>query len=139
MRVALAPERALYLFTPAGERLWADGWDPAFPRGESGDGGEPGTVFVTEAHGRSTIWVVVERTEDTVRYTRTTPGHLAGTVTARLQKADDGTTVAEVTYDLTALTPEAEPALAAFERNYDDFLADWERAIAEALAAGRIS
>ena len=135
MRVALAPDRAFHLFTPVGEARWA----ASFPNGETGDGGEPGTVFLTEAHGRTTIWVVFTRSEDTIRYARTTPGHLAGMATVRLAADDDGTTVAEVTYDLTALSPEAEPALAAFEQGYGAFLADRERAIAEAISAGRIS
>jgi hypothetical protein len=29
--VALPPPRAFTLFTPAGERAWAEGWDPQFP------------------------------------------------------------------------------------------------------------
>jgi hypothetical protein len=29
--VALPPPRAFTLFTPSGERAWAEGWDPGFP------------------------------------------------------------------------------------------------------------
>jgi hypothetical protein len=121
--------QAFHLFTPVGERLWAEGWDPSFPDGESGDGGAPGTVFTTDAHGRHTIWVVLDRRDDAIRYARITPGHLAGTVEVRL-----GEGAAEVTYDLTALTPDAVPELEAFAAGYDAFMAEWERAIAAATS-----
>ena len=85
---------------------------------------------MTAAHDRDTIWVVLDRSADAVRYARITPGHLAGTVEVRLR---DG--VAHVTYDLTALTREAQPELEHFAAGYDAFLAEWESAIG-ALDAG---
>jgi hypothetical protein len=87
-------------------------------------------VFVTAAHGRTTIWVVVECADDGVRYARITPGHLAGTVEVRLRP--DG---AEVTYDLTALTADAQHELDEFAAGYDAFMAEWERSIAAVVAA----
>jgi hypothetical protein len=85
---------------------------------------------VTAAHDRDTIWVVLDRGGDALRYGRITPGHLAGTVEVRLSDGE-----AEVTYDLTALTDEAQPELEHFAAGYDAFLAEWERAIG-ALDAG---
>jgi hypothetical protein len=80
---------------------------------------------VTAAHGRETIWVVLDRGADAVRYARITPGHLAGTVEVRLRDGE-----AEVTYDLTALTDDTQPELEHFAAGYEAFLAEWERAIA---------
>jgi hypothetical protein len=68
---------------------------------------------------------VVERADDSVRYARITPGHLAGTVQVRLREGK-----ADVTYDLTALTADAQHALDEFAAGYDAFMAEWERAIA---------
>lgn len=48
--VALPAEQAFQLFTPRGEREWADRWDPTFPV-PTLDDSEPGTVFETDAHG----------------------------------------------------------------------------------------
>jgi hypothetical protein len=135
--VALPPNRARHLFTPAGERLWADGWDPHFPAGESGDGAAVGTVFVTQAHEATTLWVVVESTENTVRYVRVTPGGLAGLVEVTLRADGSGGTIATVGYELTALVPEANEELARFTAAYDEFIAGWERDIASVVAAGR--
>jgi hypothetical protein len=120
VRVALAPERALHYFTPAGERAWAPGWDPHFPAGERGDGAQPGTVFLTGA----SCWIVVDREADRVRYARVTPGVRAGTIEVRVRPDGDGS-LADVVYDTTALGDEP----------FDPHIADWEEAISAALAA----
>ncbi len=51
------------VYPAGGGRRWVPGWAPAFPAGEPPEG-EPeheGTVFVTHAGGRPTIWVVALR------------------------------------------------------------------------------
>jgi hypothetical protein len=129
VRVGLPPHQAMHRFTPVGERGWVAGWDPVFPAGELGDGAAPGTVFITEGHGRRTLWVVVERTEDLVRYARVTPDVWAGTVEVRC-RADGTGTVAEVVYDLTALGQAGRRELEAFARGYAGYLREWERLLA---------
>jgi hypothetical protein len=138
IHVALSPERALHAFTPVGERAWAHGWDPIFPAGEHRDGAEPGTVFTTEAHGYTTLWVVADRRLDAVRYARVAPGDLAGLVEVRCTAAEDGGTTAEVTYELTALSDDAGPELERFTADYEAYIGEWERAIAEAISTGRL-
>ena len=70
-----------------------------------------------------TVWVAL----GDLRYARVTPGVQAGTVAVRLAPDGDGTR-AEVTYDLTALSDDAD--LAAFAAGFDAMLAGWERDIA---------
>ena len=124
--VPLPPDEALPLFTPAGEREWVPGWDPHFPAGEDAS---PGTTFVT--HGE-TFWVVADRTPDSMRYARITPGVHAGTVQVRCEPAGQATR-AHVTYDLTAL---GDPAtLDRFAADFPAMLEEWERLIAVALEA----
>lgn len=132
--VPLPPDQAFPLFTPLGERAWADGWDPRFPDAPTSDApsddSAPGTVFETSAHGERTVWVVVERHAPTsITYARVTPDDRAGTVTVELDEADGHSRVT-VTYDLTALRPEAEPELAKFAAHYPSYLRSWETAIA---------
>ena len=130
VRVALAPERALWLFTPEGERAWADGWDPQYPGGPpAGDGAEPGTVFVTH----DTVWVCTDREAARVRYGRLTPGVWAGTVEVRLRGLPERTTAAEVTYDLTALSADGAEHLEAFAAAYEHDIGAWEGLIGAAL------
>jgi hypothetical protein len=131
--VALPPEEALRLFTPQGERAWGHGWDPVFPAGDDGDA-MAGTVFRTAAHDAETLWVVAGRTSRSISYARVTPGDRAGTVTVTCERDGAGTR-AEVAYDLTALAPDAQPALDAFAAGYAEFLESWERAIAGQGAA----
>ena len=120
VRVPLPPERAMHLFTPVGERLWASHWEPRFPAGEDGDGSAPGTVFLTG----DTHWVVVDRTSDRVRYARVTPGVRAGIVEVVLRPDGEGA-IADVTYDMTPV---------ADDDAYDPAIHEWEAAIAAAIA-----
>jgi hypothetical protein len=131
VRVALPPERALWYFTPEGERAWAPGWDPAYPAAPE-DGTALGTVFVTYDHGHDTVWVVVDRSERSMGYARVSPDVQAGTVKVQCL-ADGPATRAEIAYDLTALRPAAQAALQRFADGYDNFLKEWERLIATAL------
>ncbi|MFC5181638.1 SRPBCC family protein [Actinomadura harenae] len=130
--VPLPPDEAFPLFTPLGERAWAEGWDPVFPD-DASDDSAPGVVFTTSAHGHGTVWVVVERNiPASITYARTTPGDRAGTVTVELSEVDGGSRV-QVTYDLTALRPEAMPALEHFAADYPSYLHSWQTSIESIL------
>lgn len=131
--VAAPPGEALDLFTPEGERRWAPGWDPTWVHG-GGDALASGAVFRTLLHGEDTVWLVVDvdRAARRVRYVRDTPGSRIGTVEVRCAPAQGGGTSAQVTYDLTALSPAGEAHLAAFARDFPAMLASWEREIAGA-------
>jgi hypothetical protein len=131
--VPLPAEEALPLFTARGERSWVRGWNPQFPAGEPSEEGE-GTVFITIADGRPTYWVVAARATRSVRYARTTPGFFAGTVEVRERRSDARSTLVDVTYDLSALTPEGAAELDDFAAGYEQEIAAWEVAIETALA-----
>jgi hypothetical protein len=121
-----------------GEALWAPGWEPRFPAGEGGDGSAVGTVFVTAAGGVETLWAVVERGPGSVRYARIAPGVSAGLVAVRVRGAGVAASVAEVEYDLTALSDAGDAALAELESGYEAFLGEWRDAIAAAVSTGRV-
>lgn len=77
--------------------------------------------------------VVVDRTERSICYARVSPDVQAGNVNVQCL-ADGQATRVEITYDLTALRPAAQAALQRFADGYDNFLEEWERLIATALA-----
>ena len=136
LSVPLLPARAFPLFTPLGERRWAPGWDPLFHFPADGEA-RAGALFSTRGEdGRETLWVIVDWRPERrrVRYARVTPGLRAGTVEVACAPGPDRTTVATVTYDLAALSPEGDADLATrTESWYAGFLAEWEQQIAAAL------
>lgn len=137
IHVGLPPAEAFRLFTPRGERDWANDWEPRFPV-PAADDAEPGTVFETSVHGERTIWIVIAREPGSrIRYARVSPGGAAGTVTVTIEPAAGGSDV-EVGYELTALTPAAARELAEFADGYPAYLRSWQHAIAASCRADRI-
>jgi hypothetical protein len=129
--VDLPPEQAMELFTPEGERRWADGWAPQYPEADRREG--PGAVFTTAHGGHQTTWVMVDHGPRSVRYARVTQGMTAGTVAVDVVAAGESSTRVRVTYDLTALTSAGECWLDAFDADYDTAIAGWSTEIAVAL------
>ncbi len=135
IRVPLPPKDAFTLFTPTGERAWAAGWDPQFPS-PAADDTEPGTVFQTDHAGRRSTWTVIRReVATTIAYATSTPGDRAGLVSVTCQPWEGDTTLATVSYDLTALAPQANAELDRFAAHYPSFLDQWQQAIARATTA----
>jgi hypothetical protein len=132
--VGTPPGEAFELFTPEGERRWADGWDPIWVQ-PSVATLTPGAVFRTTDEGEETLWLVVDvdRAAGRVRYVRHTPGSRIGSVEVRCAPMPGGGTAARVTYDVTALSPAGQRYLAEFESAYVEMLASWKRDIARAL------
>ncbi len=132
--VGLPRDQAMALFTPEGERRWADGWDPHYPVPQRREGA--GTVFTTEHGGHLTTWIMVGQGPTSVHYARVTHGMTAGTVAVEaLGYAADATQV-RVTYDLTALSSAGETWLESFDADYEAAIGGWSAEIAAAL--GRI-
>src|SRR5687768_11943930 len=96
IRLEAPPERAFGMFTPLGERAWAQGWDPEFLHPLDGEAYE-GSVFITRAGGRETIWTTIAHDPPRrAAYSRVTPGLHAVVVEVRLRPSDDGGTLADV-------------------------------------------
>ena len=135
VRVNLPATEAFHLFTPLGEKAWAEGWDPMFPAPVEGDGSRAGTVFEAAHNGDRSVWVSCRcEPPQVVQYARLIPGKNAGTVTVTLATDSEGS-VATVEYDLTALSDAAAGDLARLAAHYSEFLAGWEVAIDKACSA----
>ena len=85
-----------------------------------------GTVWITTAGERSTYWVVAAKDADRVRYARATPGFAAGTVEVRVRGSDAQETRLDITYDLTALTPNGDAELDGFAAHFQQEIGSWE-------------
>ena len=126
----LPPDEAFGLFTPEGERAWAEGWDPRYLHPADGRTAA-GMVFTTGHGGEETLWTMTRHEPEcgTAEYLRVTPGSRMGTVRVQCSQAGEGTRVT-VTYALTALTPAGNEALRALDAPaYEAFIASWRSAI----------
>jgi hypothetical protein len=132
--VSLAQSDAFELFTPSGERRWADGWDPSFPASEP-DETNPGTVFQTKRH-RAVTWIVVACDRPrSITYSNVSENDRAGLVRVTCEPNRDGTTTARVIYDMTALSDAGDASLHEFAAHYEQYMKHWQDAIEGAVAA----
>lgn len=118
-------------FTAAGEELWVDGWKPVYVNPDDGRTQE-GMIFTTGEFDDFTIWNLIDF--DTAsyysRYARVTPALRTGTVEVRCKAVDQGMTDVEVTYKLTALTPNGEESLDGFfGEAYANMIESWKQSI----------
>jgi hypothetical protein len=127
-------ERAFMLFTPAGERHWVEGWDPAWLHPADGRT-EPGMVFTTGSGDEFTVWTLADfdRAAHRSRYVRCTPASRLAVVQIACRALGADRTEVDVAYTITALNAAAEPALAAFEAGFEAMIDGW----AERIAARR--
>jgi hypothetical protein len=126
----LHPVMALPLFTPEGERIWVEGWDPTY---HSGATDEVGAVWST-SHGARTTWVTVARTEHQVAYARVSDNGTAGLVSVTCEPLNGGGTLVQVTYDLTATSTDGVTRLEQFAAAFDDMLKAWRVLIDQRLS-----
>jgi hypothetical protein len=130
--VPLAQSEAFELFTPSGERRWVEGWDPSFPALER-DETKSGTVFQTTHHHLVT-WVVVACDRPrSITYANVSGNNRAGLVRVDCEPSQ-GRTTAKVSYDMTALSDDGDAALHEFAAKYQQYMRQWQDAIAAAVA-----
>jgi hypothetical protein len=135
LRVVAPLARALTFFTPEGEREYVPGWAPEYLYPADGELGE-GLTFRTTHRDELTLWLVsrCDLATGAIDYVRVTPGSRMGLVSVRCAARGADATDVTITYRLTALSEMGEAALDAFAAEFAGMLAEWERAIAGALA-----
>lgn len=128
-----AVEDIIPLFTPLGETRWVPDWQPVFI--DPVDGATThGMVFRTSHDNEETIWACCDwRPEDGyVRYARVTPSSRFVFVEVHCRQRNAVQTEVEITYHLTALTPEGERYVEGLsEAKYASMLEEWHRLISE--------
>jgi hypothetical protein len=131
IRIAAPISQCQRFFTPAGEELWVNGWNPAY-RWPSDGCTEQGMVFTTGIGDDYTIWSLVDFDTERhyARYSRVTPSSRSGFVEVRCKAEGAHLTAVEVTYTLTALTPAGAEALKAFEGEaFNAMIEQWKSLI----------
>jgi hypothetical protein len=134
--LALPVGRAFELFTPEGEKSWAQGWAPEYLHPADGKLAA-GMVFRTRTEGEETLWVVgrCDRAAGEVEYVRATPGSRVAVVTVRCSPLDAGRTHVGVRYAFTGLAEAGNAWIAEMdERRYAELIDSWRAAIEAMLA-----
>lgn len=124
-------DQAFMFFTPAGEELWVDGWQPAYVHPADGRT-EAGMVFTTGQGDELTIWTLADfdRAAHHSRYLRCTPASRSSIVEVRCAALGAARTEVAVSYTLTALNATGERVLEDFEgERFAAMIDSWAREI----------
>lgn len=134
--VPLPLDNAFPLFTPAGERLWLAEWQPEFLHPADGRT-ETGMVFRTGHGGEETLWSCIEFAPEQhrIRYVRVSPATRFVTLAIQCAESPPVGTRVEITYAMTALTPEGTQMLEAITpQDFANSLDQWAEKIARFTA-----
>lgn len=137
IEIAAPVDQCQRFFTPAGEELWVDGWQPDYLHPQDGRT-EAGMVFTTGSGADFTIWSLADFDTQAhyARYVRVTPASRTGFVEVRCTAAGAASTWVEVTYVLTALSAEGARMLEGFRGEAFAAMIDgWKRSIDARLPA----
>ena len=113
-----------------------DGWDPPLVLSQSGFA-EEDCVFTTHDRGGSALWIVTDHDPRAylLRMYKITHGSVVTRLDIRLRPDGPRSTVAEVRYSYTALSPEGSRWMV--ERTdewYQEFMREWEHSLNDYLA-----
>jgi hypothetical protein len=132
----IPPDKAFSLFTPIGEKLWINGWNPEFLYPVSGETME-NMVFTTDHNHERTYWSVVrfDPVQHVVTYARVTPTSRFGLVEVVCEVIEGERTHVTITYTFTALTEEGNDYIDEFtEESYREMIDSWQTEISAYLA-----
>lgn len=136
-----ALEQAFPLFEPLGEKHWSPGWDPEMLYPSDG-AAQIGAVFTTNHAGESTrIWTIIayEKEQAHVTYFNVLPSSHTSWIDVSCERADAQTSIAHITYTLTALTPQGNTYITTFtQEHYQNWISSWQKAISHYLLHGQI-
>ncbi len=129
---------AFPLFSPLGEKHWAEGWDPEIVSPAGGEWTRD-MVFRTRDADQEVIWIVAELDLEAhrVAYFRTVPDLLVARVEVRCRAMGDRTE-ATVGYSYVGLSDAGNAQIAEWtEAAYRLKMEQWEKAINDYLARAR--
>jgi hypothetical protein len=123
--------KAAPLFGADAERAWAGDWNPKFLYPASPPLDVPGAVFEVKHGGHHATWVCTSFDLKTghVQYVYVVGGALATLIDIHLTARDASSTLVEVAYERTALTPEANDHVRQMGESDRDSGREWQEQI----------
>ena len=138
-QIDFPPDAVFPLLCPVREAEWLDGWDYELIYSASGYA-EKDCVFKSKHVGEpDTIWLITEHDTENYRigFARVTPGSRVAKVEIGLRENADGTTSAEVTYVVTALSEEGNRFVEGYtEESFRRAMRWWEQSMNHYLKRG---
>lgn len=129
--LALSTVQAFPLFSPEGERAWADGWEPEVLHPQGGDW-SVGQVFRTQDGGREVVWVVTDLNHESgsVTYHRVEGRDLVARVSVRCEQEGEAETRVSVSYADFSLSDAGDDEITGMsEAAYADKMRNWKQQI----------
>jgi hypothetical protein len=134
--VELSAADTLPFFTPEGERLWIDGWAPAYPGGKSEL--QEGVVFQTSTEAGQATWCVTgwDPEAGTATYVYVLPEHRLAQVYVSVESTGEDRCQVHIRYRMTSLSPEADAFVLGFEESFAELPVKWAKVLKEHVDAG---
>ena len=129
-------EAVFGMFTPEGERAWAQVWNPR-PVHPPGDTGVRDAVFTTAHGGANAVWFVTELDEGNfvAEYVNFVAGERVTRVDVACDAAGPTETRVIVRYVVTGLSEAGNAYVRKFDAHFDGEMREWQRSIAAALGS----
>lgn len=139
IEISAGPDEVFPLFTPVGESLWTEDWNPVFHHPEDGEV-EKGAVFSSpDGHRGEQVWTVLayDPTGHQITYLYTEAGYLQAWIEISCSGNPEGTTKVTVAYIYTALSEEGRTWIGTHsQKAFRDQITHWQHAINLYLRSG---
>ncbi len=128
-------DAAFPLFGPVRESEWVPEWAPSWIYPPEPRQSSDGAVFTTTLRAGVATWVmtVYDTDKRTVEYVNFIPGHRVTQISITVRPETAATSIARVTYRVTALSQEGGEFVAHFAKNFPGEGPHWEKAINDSI------
>jgi hypothetical protein len=129
-------DAAFPLFGPVRESEWAPTWSPKWVYPSEARQSSDGAVFTTAAPEGVSTWVmtVYDPERRDVEYVNLIPGHRVAEISIVVRPAGPATSVARISYRVTALSEQDAAFVLHFEKEFPNEAPHWENAVNAAIS-----
>ena len=133
----MGADEALPFFTPEGERIWVDGWDPkpVYPP-QKDVAFQANAVFRLDGHGEHSIWTILEaNSKDRIaEYVYVVEGERVSRVRVQIEPLTGNRCKVHVRYVHTAISEKGLRFIATVtEAAYVQKMRDWQQSVSAAI------
>jgi hypothetical protein len=129
-------DAAFPFFGPVRESEWAPEWSPVWIYPRNPCQFADGAVFTTSHHTGVATWVmtVYDTDKRTVEYVNFIPGNRVTQISISVRPETAATSIARVSYRVTALSQEGGAFVAHFAKNFPGEGPHWEKAVNDSIS-----